>query len=116
MSHEKLLDVRDIERELERLVRERFAQAELNEASIQLIAFDEDANEIPFQEIVDRNTALGLSSIQPGDTHHAQMMIEGPPRGSGVVDGVFSLRTIDWEFRAETSSWTFRKRLRLPYS
>jgi hypothetical protein len=80
---------------------------------VQLIAFDEDANEIAIQELADRMSARGLSSIEPGETHDAQMLIEGPLRGSGVIDGIFSLRTSDWEFQAEAAG---RERGREPSS
>lgn len=111
MKNEQLLDVKEIERELERFVRQRFARAELNEASMHISAYDEDAREISMQVIADRMDAIGQRGIKPGATHYAQLTIDGPPRGSGVVDGVFDLATPDWEFEAEAAG---RKRGKEP--
>jgi hypothetical protein len=103
MRNELLLDVKEIERELERFIRQRFARAELNEASMHISAYDEDAREISMKEIAERMDAIGQDGIKPGATHYAQLTIDGPPRGSGVVDGVFDLATPDWEFEAEAA-------------
>ncbi len=114
MKNELLLDVKEIESELERFVRQRFARAELNEASMHISAYDEDGLEITMKEIVARMDALGLQDrgIQPGQTHYAQLTIDGPPRGSGAVDGVFDLATPDWEFEAEAAG---KKRGKEPF-
>ncbi|MFN3727780.1 MAG: hypothetical protein ACK4SZ_15915 [Allosphingosinicella sp.] len=111
MKNELLLDVKEIERELERFIRQRFARAELNEASMHISAYDEDAREISMQEIADRMDAIGQSGIKPGATHYAQLTIDGPPRGSGAVDAVFDLATADWKFEAEAAG---RKRGKEP--
>ena len=112
MKNELLLDVKEIERELERFVRQRFTRAELNEASLQISGYDEDGQEIPMKEIVARMDAIGQSNIKPGATHYAQLTIDGPPRGSGAVDGVFDLATPDWEFEAEAAG---KKRGKEPF-
>lgn len=112
MRQNQLLDVKAIEDELERFVRQRFAMAQLNEASTHISTFDEDGKEIPFQEVTNRVTALGRTGLEVGETHYAQLWIEGPPRGSGKVDGVFHLFTVDWEFDAEAAG---RKRGQEPF-
>lgn len=113
MNDEPLLDVKEIERELEWFVYRRFAHAELNEASMHISGYDEDGQEITMKEIVARMDALGHGhrGIQPGQTHYAQLTIEGPPRGSGAIDGTFDLCTPDWEFQAEAAG---RKRGKEP--
>lgn len=112
MHHNHLLDVKEIELELERFIRRRFAKAQLNEASTHVSAYDEDGHEIPMPELAERHKALGGGTLEPGVTHYAQLWVEGPPRGSGAVDGVFHLFTVDWEFDAEAAG---RKRGQEPF-